>query len=362
MVIQRAMLKPPKGFLARAKWWISHMRVTLAAMRDGGAALGRGDYAAAVEILRPLAEQGYARQQYAVGWMYLHGRGVPQDDAIAAEWITKAAEKNIAQAQAALGWMFHNGRGRPVDDAAAVAWYRKAASRRDAGARYSLGWMYANGRGVPLNYVRAARCWRTAAAQGNAAAQYGLSELYREGHGVRRDGDRSLQWLRRSADGGEWSAQFHLGYAYEVGGPEGHLRLARDWYDRAARNLSADDEERETAATYRDAVAATIAGQPPRDIPMVLSLDRATGYGLDRFRGLRAYFFISLACGAVCGAVRMPLSVSAGLALCVAIYHLWRWRSDLWSRLEFARKALTLGMLTLELAGIAYFVARALRG
>ena len=48
------------------------------------AAYGRQDYAAAIRLCRPLAEQGDAKAQSALGWMYANGHGVPQDDAQAA--------------------------------------------------------------------------------------------------------------------------------------------------------------------------------------------------------------------------------------------------------------------------------------
>jgi len=42
----------------------------------------RGDYATAVRLWRPPAEQGNAEAQYNLGVMYAEGDGVPQDYAI----------------------------------------------------------------------------------------------------------------------------------------------------------------------------------------------------------------------------------------------------------------------------------------
>ena len=39
----------------------------------------RGDYATALKEMTPLAEQGNARAQHNLGWMYGNGEGVPQD-------------------------------------------------------------------------------------------------------------------------------------------------------------------------------------------------------------------------------------------------------------------------------------------
>jgi uncharacterized protein len=48
-------------------------------LEDGLVAANRGDYATAMRILRPLAENGKARAQNALGNMYANGLGAPQD-------------------------------------------------------------------------------------------------------------------------------------------------------------------------------------------------------------------------------------------------------------------------------------------
>ena len=73
------------------------------------------DYATALKLWRPLAEQGDAQAQYNLGIMYDNGQGVPQDDAEAVKWYRKAAEQGIAKAQYNLGVMYANGRGVPQD-------------------------------------------------------------------------------------------------------------------------------------------------------------------------------------------------------------------------------------------------------
>jgi len=55
-------------------------------LEDGRAAYGRGDYANAMRILLPLAENGNANAQYDLGLMYDNGRGVAQDYPLAAKW------------------------------------------------------------------------------------------------------------------------------------------------------------------------------------------------------------------------------------------------------------------------------------
>ena len=89
---------------------------------DGVAAYERGDYATALRLWRPLAEEGDALAQYNLGLMYGKGEGVPQDDAEAVKWYRLAAEQGFAKAQLNLGFMYARGRGVPQDDAEAVKW------------------------------------------------------------------------------------------------------------------------------------------------------------------------------------------------------------------------------------------------
>jgi uncharacterized protein len=59
---------------------------------DGSAAYGRGDYATALRLFRPLADQGSTQAQYKIGLMYYSGEGVAQDLAEATKWYRRAAD------------------------------------------------------------------------------------------------------------------------------------------------------------------------------------------------------------------------------------------------------------------------------
>ena len=72
-------------------------------LEDGQAAYNRGDYATALKLLRPLAEQGNANAQNNLGWMYDQGDGVTQDFKEAAKWYRSAAEEGLHEAQYNLG-------------------------------------------------------------------------------------------------------------------------------------------------------------------------------------------------------------------------------------------------------------------
>ena len=138
---------------------------------DGVAAALKGDYATAMRLWRPLAEQGDADAQNNLGVMYDDGRGVPQDYAAAVSWYRKAAEQGYAEAQNNLGFMYEKGQGLPQDYAAAMSWCRKAAEQGLASAQFNLGVMYAKGQGVTQEYyMQAHMWWNLAAVNGDADA------------------------------------------------------------------------------------------------------------------------------------------------------------------------------------------------
>jgi TPR repeat protein len=132
---------------------------------DGLAAVERGDYATALQLWRPLAEQGVADAQYKLGVMYDTGQGVPQDYAEAVKWYRMAAEQGEAYAQANLGLMYHEGRGLPQDYAEAAKWWRLAAEQGQADAQFYLGFMYAEGQSVPQDDVQAHMWYDLAASR-----------------------------------------------------------------------------------------------------------------------------------------------------------------------------------------------------
>ena len=91
------------------------------------AAYFRGDYVDAMQMMRPIAEQGDRHAQYLIGFMYERGQGVPEDPAKAAEWYGRAAELGNPFAQNNLGVLYKNGRGVTQDYVQAYKWFNLAA-------------------------------------------------------------------------------------------------------------------------------------------------------------------------------------------------------------------------------------------
>lgn len=121
------------------------------------------DFATALRLWVPLAEQGYAKAQSFLGSMYLAGEGLPQDYVQAVDWYRKSAEQGRADAQTSLGLMYLTGKVGPHDYVTAARWYRQAAEQGNAIAQAFLGRMYQTGQGVPQDYVQA-HLWLNLAA------------------------------------------------------------------------------------------------------------------------------------------------------------------------------------------------------
>jgi len=177
---------------------------------DAKVAYDRDDYATAIRLLRPLAEQGDAKAQFALGRMYNDGQSVNQDYAEAVKWWRKAADQGNADAQFNLAGMYAQGRGVTQDFAEEVKWTRKAADQGFVLAQSNLGNMYAQGQGVPQDYAEALKWYRKAADQGFDDAQYTLGRMYLEGKGTPVNIDQFLKWNRKAADQGHGPAQFSV--------------------------------------------------------------------------------------------------------------------------------------------------------
>jgi TPR repeat protein len=129
------------------------------------AAYQERNFAKALQLSRPLAEEGDALARTVLGLIHLNGRGVPKDEVQAARWFRLAAEDGDAQAQFHLGNLYSEGLGVPQDHAEAVKWYHLAADQGDPQAQYNLGLWYATGEGGALDIVSAHMWFNLAAAR-----------------------------------------------------------------------------------------------------------------------------------------------------------------------------------------------------
>ena len=75
---------------------------TMSELEQGKRLFQDGYYKRAMQQLLPLAVDGNAEAQYAVGYMYYYGFGTTQDTASGDFWIRRSAEQNYKPALDAL--------------------------------------------------------------------------------------------------------------------------------------------------------------------------------------------------------------------------------------------------------------------
>jgi TPR repeat protein len=126
-----------------------------AGRKEGIAAYKRGDWAAALAELSPLAEEGDALAQFYVGYMYESGKGVEADLEHAARLYRAAAEQGEEKAQFNLAAALESGRGVTLDLTEAHSWYLDSAERGFPRAQYKVAEMFESGVGTRQDLVQA---------------------------------------------------------------------------------------------------------------------------------------------------------------------------------------------------------------
>jgi TPR repeat protein len=201
---------------------------------DGMRAYDAGDFAKALEIWGPVAENGDAVAQYSLGKLLEIG-----------------------------------GAGVPFDLVTAAKWYRRSASQGISSAQNNLGLMYAQGRGVPQDVARAARLWLDAAAQDHVIAQFNLGLAYFRGEGLAEDRIEARRWFRRASELGLADSQYALGQIIRLGlAGEADEAEALHWYQLAVAqgHVKAETQAqklRDAGVAARIPAAAPVAQQAP---------------------------------------------------------------------------------------------------
>lgn len=199
---------------------------------EGLTAYNKKEYLSALQEFKPLAEQGSADAQNALGVMYENGFGVEKNDGQAIRWYRQAAEQGNENAQFNLGVLFDNRQ----DYTEAVRWYRKAAEQGNKSGQARLGSLYVLGQGVAADKVQAIQWFRKAAEQGQAGAQYFLGFAYSGGYGLSKDEVQAVYWYRKAVEQGHADAQFNLGVMYASGlGVTKDLEKAMQLYALSAK-------------------------------------------------------------------------------------------------------------------------------
>src|SRR6266487_2097377 len=158
--------------LALFLWPVLVVRIARSQNLDSGiAAYERGDYAAALAQLRPLADRGDTTAQLYMA-LTVSAR-VPKDFTEAVKWYCKAAEKGSEWAILNLATMYHRGSGVPKDYGEAMKWYRRGSEQKYEGGTVhwlfhaKIGQMYLRGEGAQQDWKEAAKWFRVAAESGD---------------------------------------------------------------------------------------------------------------------------------------------------------------------------------------------------
>ncbi len=225
--------------------------------------LRRGLFALLLTVVASAAFATGARAQSYDDGMVAYETG---DFAKALEIWGPVAENGDAVAQDSLGKLLENGgAGVPRDLVAAAKWYQRSASQDISAAQNNLGLMYAQGRGVPQDVARAAKLWHDAAAKDHVIAQFNLGLAYFRGEGVAEDRGEALRWFRRAGSLGLSDAQYALGQIIRMGlTGEADEAEALHWYQQAADQGHVKAETQ--AQRLRD---AGIAARVPREATAV---------------------------------------------------------------------------------------------
>ena len=186
-------------------------------LQDAMAAMELEDYSKAMTLLLPLAEQGNAMAQNAIGQIHANGWGVEPNCPEAMKWYQSAAEQGLAEAQFHLANNYSAECRNPqyaceLDSACEQAekWNRLAAEQGLASAQAALGFSYRSGSGVAMDFEKALYWFEQAAVQRNGWAQSGLGMMLANGEGVSRNDVAAYAWLTLATQNGYRRAQENL--------------------------------------------------------------------------------------------------------------------------------------------------------
>ncbi len=108
-----------------------------ATLRAAEAAYAAGNYPRAASLYLDLAARGNIVAQSRLGFMYFHGRGVPQNHYVAALWYRCAAGSGYPPAAYSLGLQYDKGQGVPQDYVLAYTWLDLAVASSGRQRTYS---------------------------------------------------------------------------------------------------------------------------------------------------------------------------------------------------------------------------------
>ena len=261
------MAKEPNGFLdtldkAARNPNILNPKLTAEVGNYYSGYFGGQDYATALKILTPLAENGDAHAQYSMGRLNETGEAVPKNKELAVSWYRKSAMQGFSEAQGRLGSLYEAGDGVEKNDKEAFGWYLKSAIQGGVAYQRLLADMYAKGLGVQQSFQNAEEWYLKAInAEHNYwrnSARNNLADLYISGLKEPKDYAKAIVLYRQSASNGGNDSQLNLAKLYESG-----TNLPKNFkISHALSQLATDSynkEVKEKAIEFRDSVASRLS-------------------------------------------------------------------------------------------------------
>jgi TPR repeat protein len=202
----------------------------------------------ALKWLRASAAQQNPKAAFYLGYLYEHGKYVPQDYRLALQSYELAARVQYSPAENNLASLYEHGQGVPKDMNKAFEWYLASAKHGDPVGQINLATFYYVGLTTPSDSKEAVRWLQRSADSGLPEAQNNLAYFYFFGIGTRRDEAEAGRLVRLAAQTGLPGAETNLGFLYESGkGVPLDYVAAYSWYSRAIADGDSASAERRKA-------------------------------------------------------------------------------------------------------------------
>ncbi len=166
----------------------------------GVEAFQTGDFEVAEKIFKPLAENGNAAAQHAMGVLFEKYEN-PESNKQAAFWYEFAVRQGYLASNLNLGLMYFYGT-LPQDYQKSYELFIPAAEKGFSSAQEHLGSQYLHGVGVEKNYSKAFKWLKLAAESGRPGAQGYLGYMYMQGLGTDKNIPLAVKWLKPAAEAG----------------------------------------------------------------------------------------------------------------------------------------------------------------
>lgn len=240
---------------------VGHAPLTLAGAAEveaGIDAIKRKDYETAYKILRPEAEAGNARAQFAIGQMYVRGFFVAKSDEAGIKWYRRAAAQGYKPAFYLIGIHYLAGFGIQQDFDKAYASF--VAAGDDSDALYVLGEIHRSwgpkDMAMRFNIPDAKKSfgyYLRAARAGVRVAFYSVAAAYCGGYGVTRNMDEAFIW----------NAMALLDWGMREGEPDKYLSKPSYWEILdCPPHLAPTPEQQAAAITAARAMLKTLPREP----------------------------------------------------------------------------------------------------